>query len=175
MLRPTWKEPGISKRRERRSARLVTVPRGAEVTPLAMPPQLVPGTTGAEAAMVPPTLAVGCLCWALLFPGHCPAQIFEWPRMEEQPLVTTPLLRLGAASASVKHPQGTHKAPSAWVSLSASSCSPPGAWGAAVPHSCVSSSLVSPHRAQPRFALTLPGHMGQVIPSLLSVTPEDGL
>lgn len=36
----------------------------------------------------------------------------------------------------------------------------PGAWGAAALHSWASSSLVPPHRAQPRCALTLPGRVG---------------
>lgn len=108
---PTWRELGRSKRRERSSARLVAVPRGAEGAPLALPLRPVPGATGAEAAMVPTTLAVQCLCWALLLPGHGPAQIFEWPGRQDSPLSSpTPTPAGGCqclCEASTGHPQGT--------------------------------------------------------------------
>ena len=139
---PTWRELGRSKRRERSNARLVVVTREAEGVPLAQPPRLVPGATGAEAAMVPLTLAVRCLRWALLLPGHGPAQIFEWPRTAGQPLVNPPPQ---TATASEGHPWGTDEAPSAWASPSASSYgSRQGARGATALHSWVSSISSTP-------------------------------
>lgn len=117
---PTWRELGRSKRRERSSTRPVVVPRGAGGAPLALPPRPVPGATGAETAMVPPTLAVRCLCWALLLPGHGPAQIFEWPRAAGQPLVTPhphwglPAPLQGIHRASMRQPvPGCHRLPPA--------------------------------------------------------------
>lgn len=85
--------------------------------------------------MMPTTLAVQCLCWALLLPGHGPAQIFEWPQAAGQPLVIPhphpgwglPVPLRGIHGAPTGHPvPGHHHLPPATAlsTVPGSSCAP---------------------------------------------------